>query len=91
MNLTQRYTVDKNNIAHRLIDNEAVILNLETGVYYSLDAAGADIWELLCNNKSIGQVIEYLKETYDATEERLKKDTLKLLENLEKEQLIKKA
>ena len=34
-------------ITHQVIDGEVILVNVETGVYYSLRDAGAEIWGLV--------------------------------------------
>jgi hypothetical protein len=40
------FTINKN-IAHEIIDGEAIIVNLENGNYYSLNKTGAEIWNFI--------------------------------------------
>lgn len=37
------YRIDKDNVTHRILDGEAVILNLDSGDYYSLNEVGTKI------------------------------------------------
>ena len=34
-------------VVHRMVGDEAVLLQLDSGVYYGLDPVGSRIWELL--------------------------------------------
>jgi hypothetical protein len=54
--------------AHQIsapIDNEAALLNLQTGVYYGLDAMGAYIWQWLKEPISVRGLQERLLREYD--------------------------
>ncbi|HDY70854.1 MAG TPA: PqqD family protein, partial [Nitrospirae bacterium] len=42
-----RFRINKPHVINEIIDGEVVILNLDTGNYYSMDKAGADIWGLI--------------------------------------------
>jgi len=44
---------------------EVVILNLQDGVYYGLNAVGARIWSLLVQPRSVGQIQAVLLEEYN--------------------------
>lgn len=89
MQLTQRYRIDKDSITYRIIDNEAVILNLDSGYYYSLNKVGTKIWLAIDKQKNIDEILVLLKEEYRVPKEQLKTDLMQLLSDLEKEELIK--
>jgi len=42
-----RYSVASPNIVWQAFDEESVVINLESGIYYSLNLAGALIWRLV--------------------------------------------
>lgn len=89
MELNNRYTIDPDKIAWRIIDEEAVILNLDTGLYYSLDKMGTKIWQLLSEGKSLEDTIDMIASEYEEEEEqRIKHDLLDLVCKLKKEDLI---
>ena len=90
MDLTVNYTIDKNNITYRVIDGEAVILNLDKGYYYSLNEVGTRIWEAIDKKKSLNEMLDSLKEEYQVPAEQLKSDLLGLIKDLEKEELLRK-
>ncbi|MBL7198365.1 MAG: PqqD family protein [Candidatus Omnitrophica bacterium] len=90
MDLTVKYTIDKDKIGHRIIDGEAVILNLDNGNYYSLNEVGTKIWEAINRQKSLGKILSLLEEKYQLPEKRLKSDLIGLVKDLEREKLIKK-
>jgi hypothetical protein len=70
------------------VDGEAVILQLETGVYHGLDPVGAHVWSLLQEPKKVSALRDQLLEEYDVTPECCERDLLKLFEKLADEQLI---
>ena len=45
-------------VIERIIDGEAVILDMKTGVYYSLDTVGTEIWNLLDNGATETELID---------------------------------
>src|SRR4051812_46814479 len=47
------------------LSGEVVILNLQDGVYYGLNAVGARIWSLLEQPRSVEQIQAVLLEEYD--------------------------
>lgn len=40
-------------IVHETIDGETVVINLESGSYYSLEGSGADLWSRLLAGESV--------------------------------------
>ena len=90
MDLTQRYIIDKDKVTYRIIDAEAVILNLDNGYYYSLNEVGTRIWESIIKQKSLPEILNLLKEKYQLPKKQLKSDLLALVKDLEKEELIER-
>ena len=42
-----RYAINRTDVVDEVIDGEAILINLRTGSYYSLDGAACAIWERL--------------------------------------------
>lgn len=53
-------------IVHQLIDGETIVLNLETGSYYSLLNASSVIWQLLIKGGTLEQVVAAFGSTATA-------------------------
>ncbi|HMQ05899.1 MAG TPA: PqqD family protein [Saprospiraceae bacterium] len=51
------YQVAGPNLVHETIDGESILLNLETGVYYSLNPIGSAIWEILISTGRLSDVV----------------------------------
>lgn len=88
MDLTKNFAIDKDKITYRVIDGEAVILNLDSGYYYSLNEVGTKIWESINKEKNLSEILDFLKKEYQLSERDLKNDLLTLVKDLEKEELI---
>lgn len=56
------------------LDDEMVLLNVETGVYFGLDAIGAEIWKLLVKGASEDEIVIRLLEEYDVQPEMVRVD-----------------
>ena len=74
-------------ISSELAD-EAVILNLDSGIYYGLNEGGARIWELIQQPRSFGELHEALLKEYDVPAEVCKQDLTKILLDLKSANLI---
>jgi hypothetical protein len=79
--------VTKKQVSSDLIGRKA-ILNLTSGVYYSLDAVGSRIWDLIQEPKTIGGIHTILLKEYRVEPDRLERDLLALFEAMGAEGLI---
>lgn len=66
----------------RELEGESVLLNLETGMYYGLDAVGTRAWQLASSAGSLRAVRDALVEEYDAEPAVIERDLLALAESL---------
>ena len=64
------------------LQDESVILNLDSERYYGLDEVGSRIWKLLKEGADIPAIVERLAEEYDVTRERLEADVTAVLRYL---------
>ena len=70
------------------LDDEAVILSLKKGVYYSLNPCGNRIWSLIQKPVKVGTIRDTLLEEYDIDTETCEEDLVSLLSDLNHEGLI---
>lgn len=70
------------------LDGEAVLLNLETKLYFSLNATGVTIWKLLDEGLTLGQIGKRLFQEYDVTPEKAQQCVLDLVGQLNDEKLV---
>jgi hypothetical protein len=84
----RRWTLNETEVAAKVIDGEAIILNLSTGLYYSLDGIGAKVWEMLVANRSLEQIVDTLAQAYTESAQRIEADVEQLVSDLEGEHLI---
>lgn len=61
-------------VLFRDLGEEAVLLELKTGQYYSLNEVGTRMWRLLAEHGSIASVVLELNGEYEVAEEQLRKD-----------------
>lgn len=58
------YKIQSSAIIHELLDDEAIIANLDTGVYYSIRGNGIAIWQLLLAGYDPEVIVSRVNETY---------------------------
>lgn len=82
------YPMRTKDACFRVIDNEAVILNLHNSVYYSLNEVGARIWELCDGQHSISGIAGIICQEFEVEEEEVQRDIRELITDLEAEKLV---
>ena len=88
---TDRFRVHEQEVAAKVIDGEAIIINLTTGVYYSLDPTGSEIWSLLEARHDLDTTVGHLCGRFDVSEGACRSDVERLVEQLLEERLIVSA
>jgi hypothetical protein len=84
----QRFRVNTPTVTHETIDGEAVIINLDSGNYYSLVELGSFIWGLIEKGASASEVQNVLLQTYHCDAADVDRGVNELLTQLQQENLI---
>ena len=84
-------TINNENVVSRELEGEAVILNLESGVYFGLNEVGARIWALIQQYGSLRKVLEAMQQEYEVAPQALESDLLQLVEQLHARGLVNLA
>jgi coenzyme PQQ synthesis protein D (PqqD) len=66
----------------RELSGETVLLNLESGVYYGLDAVGTRVWQLIMQGCTIAGVCDTMLDEYDVARDLLHADVTRLVGEL---------
>ena len=85
---TESYIKRNKEIFASEIDDEVVMMNVDTGKYYGMDTVGSRIWELIAEEIQVREVINKLMEEYDVGEEQCEKDVLEFLNELYENKLV---
>lgn len=78
-------------VVGKVIDGEAIIINLTSGMYYSADEMGGLIWTLFESGHSIGEVGVYLATHYQVEAEQAQADAGQIALRLLEEGLVQQA
>jgi hypothetical protein len=73
------------------IDGSTVMMSVENGKYYGLDAIGSCIWSLIREPIRVTDLIDGLLDRFEVDRETCAKDVLVFLEGLNKDGLLKVA
>jgi hypothetical protein len=65
MSSTERFKVNKPSVVWEDFNEEVVIVNLESGQYFSARDAGSEIWRRAANGSSVGELLQALMAIYD--------------------------
>ena len=84
----QRLQPRSADIASKVMDGEAIIINLANGVYYSLDRAGGLVWEQIVASRSIDESVAAVVARYEVERDRAHADVLRLVGELVAEDLV---
>ena len=66
----------------RFLDQESVLLNLETEQYFGLDETGTRMWQLVTTSPNIDAAYQELLAEYDVQPETLRENLTELLGHL---------
>jgi hypothetical protein len=59
-----RYKIKSTAVIHELLNDEVILANLDTGVYYSIRGTGVPIWQLLILGKNRDFIAAQFLEKY---------------------------
>jgi phage-related protein len=71
------------------LEGKVLLLQSSTGVYFGLNPVGAFVWEQLQNGSTVDQLVDAVKEQYEAEPRTIEADVKQLLSSLHSEGLIK--
>ena len=88
MQLTDRFAVS-DDVVTREVGGELVLLDLNSGQYFGLDAVGGRIWELLTDApRKLSELCDQLESEFDAPRDRIEADLIALATQLKNQELI---
>ena len=84
----KNYVPNENQVISKIIDDEAIIIKLEQGVYYSLNELGSLIWKMIVEKNTSSSIVDYIIANYSVDISQAKQDVENLLDKMHEEQLI---
>jgi hypothetical protein len=79
--LTDSLTIPRD-VLFRELDDEGVLLNLKTGIYFGLNPVGTRIWQLVAEHGSLERVLDVMLQEYEIGRRELASDLLELSRQL---------
>ncbi|MDF2660700.1 MAG: metallophosphoesterase [Paenibacillus sp.] len=71
------------------MNDEKVMMSVESGKYYNLGSIGGRIWELIESPTSVRQVVTSLREEYEIDQDACERQVLSFLQTMLTEKLIR--
>jgi PHD/YefM family antitoxin component YafN of YafNO toxin-antitoxin module len=87
--LNHRVEPDPDVVITELEGKEAVLLNLATKMYYTLNETGLRIWQMLSSGDTLKEISERLQNEFDISSKKAKGSVLNLIGELINEKLVK--
>jgi len=78
-------------IVYSDMDGETVMMSIEQGSYFGIDAIGSHIWNVLEEEISVEALCARLCEKYDVEESQCQQDVIRLLEKMQEHNIIEIA
>jgi hypothetical protein len=75
-------------VVHETIDGEAILIDLESGLYFSLVGSGAEIWGMLARGYSVADTSVALSVRYSAADGEIQASVARLAAELVEEELL---
>jgi hypothetical protein len=88
MNQSARLRIHSPKVANEIIDGEVIMINLDTGNYYSLDNVGALVWSLIAKQMTVQDVVDETARQYAGEAQEISDALTQLIDDLRLEGLI---
>ena len=76
------------NATFQIVADEAILIHLQSGVYYSLNEVGTAFWQLLDGQRTLDECAGQIAAEYDAPREVIMADLVELAGELAAEGLV---
>ena len=85
-----RYAISQD-VVHRVLDGETIVLSLESGTYFGLNATGTRVWSLIEEGASRNAIVERISSEFDHPIDVVQADVDELLATLQARGLVTAA
>jgi len=86
--LHERFRRNDAQVIAKVMDGEAVIINLANGMYYSSEGTGSAVWTLIESGCSLAEMVRWLTDAFDVGTATAQEDLARLIDELVSEELI---
>lgn len=78
-------------VVHRVLDGETIVLSLDSGTYFGLNATGTRVWRLIEDGVPRSQIIERISGEFEHPLDEVRADVDELLALLQSKGLVTTA
>jgi hypothetical protein len=86
--LDKMYKINDDKVISETLEGETIIINLDTGNYYSTNITAAIIWNQIQSDNSIQKILQYFINHYDENKDIIEKSITEIIDLLLKDNLI---
>lgn len=83
-----RYKLNEPQVTAKVMDGEAVIIHLGTGIYYSMEGVGCSVWESITSGSDTDSIAESVAGRYGVDREMAAADIERLVSELIAQELV---
>jgi hypothetical protein len=84
-----RYALNQPPVVGEVIDGEVMVINLDTGVYYSVTGAGAAVWPMLVGGATRREISDQVARHYGADAASVERDVDTFITQLADEAILR--
>ncbi len=88
MNFLQTFQINAPTVVSEIFDDEVVIINMDSGSYYSLDQSGTSLWQQLQQGATVSELIAKVAMVYAVAPSEVTPAVEQFIAQLAQEQLI---
>lgn len=78
----------KSNIKISQIKDRYILLNLDNGIYFSINKVGKEICNILSKPTDVNEIFNVLSKTYSINTDALNNDIIEFIDSLKEHELI---
>ena len=82
------YLIKDSDVVFTSMGEDAVLLHVQRGDYYSLNKVGARLWVLSDGTKNVADLADLIIREFEISRDQAETDIIELAEQLEKEGLV---
>jgi predicted Rdx family selenoprotein len=87
--MKERYCVSRDVLFTQLDDGSGVLLNLGSGLYYTLNRAGVVIWKALADAEGAAELVQRVRAAFEVDAAEAEREVHRLLRELEGDGLVR--
>ncbi|MEK6320954.1 MAG: lasso peptide biosynthesis B2 protein [Acidobacteriota bacterium] len=87
-NVNDMVATPKPQVSSKRVNGQTVVLDLESGRYFGLDAIGSQIWAHLVEGVSLGEIVDLLAQQYGEGKKKMWEDVTKFVDELQMNGLV---